>query len=266
MTDYCEAVRIPRRFPVPVASVLGAVILAGLTSCGAANNLEPDESITVFAASSLTGAFTDIGEEFASARPDIDVVFSFAGSTELSTQVIEGAPADVLATADVESMTTVVDRLDPERSPQVRTFARNVLEIVVARGNPAAIRGLPDLARDDLVTVLCDATVPCGRYARTILDGAGLTVATRSLESNVKAVVTKVVLGEADAGLVYATDVTAAGDAVEGVTIPDPDNIVVEYPVVALSASPAARDFVDFVMSPAGQAILLQHGFRRPAP
>lgn len=254
-------VGLARRFLAPTA-----VVLAGLSSCGTPDSRDTGGSITVFAASSLTGAFTDIGEEFASARPDIDVNFNFAGSTELSTQIIEGAPADVLATADTDSMANLVDSLDDGPASRARVFARNVMEIAVAAGNPEAILGLADLERDGLVTVMCDVTVPCGRYARIIIDRAGLSVTASSLEANVKAVLTKVALGEADAGLVYATDVVGGGTDVEGVAIPDRDNVVGEYPIVALTGSAAARDFVEFVMSAVGQEILVRHGFRRSGP
>lgn len=256
-----RADHVARARRVPRARLAALALLAVVpAACGTPGGREPDDAITVFAASSLTVAFTEVGEEFTRAHPEYGVTFNFAGSTELATQISEGAPVDVFAAADGESMTTAIDG---RSTPRPRVFARNALTIAVPSGNPASITGLADLTRDDVVVVLCDEAVPCGRYTRTVLDRAGLTVRARSLESSVKAVVTKIALGEADAGLVYATDVDAVGSDVDSIEIPEVVNARVEYPIVAVSDATGARAFVEFVLSASGQDILVRHGFRR---
>lgn len=195
-------------------------------------------------------------------RPDAEVTFSFASSSDLARQVIEGAPGDVFASADLANMTKVTDAEAVSGAPMV--FATNRAEIVVAPGNPLGITGVADLATRDLVVVVCAPEVPCGTYAAEIFDRAGVAVTPDSLENNVKAVLTKVTLGEADAGVVYVTDVQAAGDAVSGVEIPTDGNVVADYPIVAVSDDPLARTFIDFVTSAAGQDILASSGFGPP--
>ena len=176
--------------------------------------------VTVFAAASLTAAFTEIGDAFEAENPDANVVLNFAGSSDLVTQITEGAPADVFASADLKNMTKVTDASLNAAEPVV--FATNIAEIIVGAGNPKGVTGVADLADPtDLIVVQCASEVPCGSYAEQIYEKAGITVTPASFEENVKAVVTKVTLGEADAGIVYATDVTAAGTDAEGVAIPD---------------------------------------------
>lgn len=219
----------------------------------------------MFAAASLTDAFTELGDAFTAANPRIDVTFSFAASSELVTQIGEGAPADVFASADLSNMTKLTDAGGSASEPVV--FTTNLAEIIVGPGNPKGITGVADLADDDLVVISCAPEVPCGRYAQQIFDNAGVTVAFRSLEENVRAVVSKVTLGEADAGIVYVTDVIAAGDAAEGVAIPADINVVAEYPIAITTEAPnpeAAQAFVDFVLSDDGQAILESYGFVSP--
>jgi molybdate transport system substrate-binding protein len=222
--------------------------------------------VTVFAAASLTAAFTEIGEAFMVANPDADVTFNFAASSELVTQINEGgAPADVFASADQSNMTKLTDAGNNGSDPVV--FATNLLEIIVEPGNPKGITGVADLANDDLITVVCAPEVPCGKYAQQIFDAAGVTVTPDSLEENVKAVVTKVTVGEADAGIVYVTDVTAAGDQAEGVAIPADINVLAEYPIATTKEAPnpeAAQAFIDFVLSEQGQKILDSYGFLPP--
>ncbi|MEX1105066.1 MAG: molybdate ABC transporter substrate-binding protein, partial [Ilumatobacteraceae bacterium] len=167
-------------------------------------------AVTVFAAASLTAAFTEIGDAFMVENPDATVTFSFAASSELVTQIGEGAPADVFASADSSNMTKLIDAGNNRSEPVV--FATNLAEIIVGPGNPTGITGVADLANPDLIVVMCAPEVPCGKYASKVFEQAGMTVTPKSLEENVKAVVTKVTLGEADAGIVYLTDVTAAGD------------------------------------------------------
>ncbi len=225
-----------------------------------------EDDVTVFAAASLTAAFTEIGDAFKAENPDADVVLNFAGSSDLVTQITEGAPADVFASADLNNMTKVTDASLNAAEPAV--FATNIAEIIVGAGNPEGVTGVDDLADPtDLIVVQCASEVPCGAYAEKIYENAGITVTPASLEENVKAVVTKVTLGEADAGIVYATDVTAAGADAGGIEIPEDVNVVAEYPIVALAEAPnadGAQAFIEFVLSDQGQTILASYGFLAP--
>ena len=244
------------RRATPSIALLGAV----LGGCGT-----DSDQVVVFAASSLTEAFTEIGEAFETASPGGEITFSFAASSELVTQIVEGAPADVYAAADPETMGRLTAAGGAAAEPVV--FARNRSELVVAPGNPLGIEGVADLADPDLVLVTCAPEVPCGAYATRIFDEAGIEVTPDSYEENVKAVVTKVALGEADAGIAYTTDVAAADGDVEGVEIPDAVDVIAEYPLVvtAGAADPVGgRRFVDFVLSDVGQGILARHGFLAP--
>lgn len=223
--------------------------------------------MVVFAASSLTEAFIEIGEAFSLEHPDASVTFNFAGSGELVTQIVEGAPADVFVSADDANMTKLADADLVAESPVV--IARNTFEIIVEPGNPKGITGVADLADPGMIVVLCADTVPCGKGAAMILDDAAVEVAPKSLEDKVKGVVTKVVSGEADAGIVYVTDVNAAGEDAEGVEIPADVNVVSNYPMVVVDDAPnssMAQAFVDFVAGPTGQAILAEYGFLTPTP
>ncbi len=222
-------------------------------------------SITVFAAASLTGAFTDIGAAFEAAHPGASVTFDFAGSSDLVAQINQGAPADVFASADAANMATLATAGNAAAAPV--EFATNRMEIITAAGNPRHLTGLGDLAAHDLIVVLCAAPVPCGSYAERILAAASVAVTPKSREANAKAVVTKVSSGEADAGIVFATDVRAAGAAASGVEIPQAQNVVAAYPmaITKQSANPTgAQAFVDFVRSPAGRRILTDAGFGPP--
>lgn len=222
-------------------------------------------TINVFAAASLTGAFKEEGTAFAAAHRGTTVTFNFAGSAALVTSIGNGAPADVFASADPPNMQKLVASGSAAGSPV--TFASNKLQIVVPAGNPKGLRGLSDLANPGTVTVLCAPAVPCGNYAGQALGKAGVKLTARSQEQDVNAVITKVSTGEADAGIVYVTDVTAAGSRVQGVDIPDQQNVVASYPVAPVKggANPeGARAFIDFLLSSAGQAILARYGFARP--
>jgi molybdate transport system substrate-binding protein len=221
--------------------------------------------ITVFAAASLTAAYTEIGDAFMTEYPDAKVTFSFAASSDLVTQIKEGAPADVYASADQANMTKLTDAGGNASEPQV--FATNSLEIIVEPGNPKGITGVADLANPDILYVTCAPEVPIGKYGAQVLEAAGVTATPVSLEENVKGIVTKVTLGEADAGIVYRTDVIAAGDKAEGVEIPDDINVTATYPVVVTkeaSNAAGAEAFVDFVLGEQGQKILASYGFMAP--
>jgi molybdate transport system substrate-binding protein len=248
------------------AAALAAAVLA-LAGCGGGDSgggsgaASPGE-IKVFAAASLTAAFTELGEDFTAANGGTGVTFNFAGSQALATQIRQGAPADVFASADLANMDKVKDLVGTPRN-----FASNRLQIVVEKGNSKGVTGLGDLASSDLKVVLAAEEVPAGKYAKQVLDQAGVTVRPVSQEDNVKAVVTKVSLGEADAGIVYVTDVAAGGDRVEGVDIPEDQNVTATYPIATVEASKApdqAQAFVDLVLSPAGRRVLERHGFRPP--
>jgi molybdate transport system substrate-binding protein len=250
-------------------STISTIVTLGLVAVGCGpdgtGDASPDGDVTVFAAASLTAAFTEIGDAFMVDHPDATVTFNFAASSDLVTQINEGAPAAVFASADLATMTKLTDAGGNATEPAV--FATNRAAIVVGRGNPLGITGVADLANEDLVVVQCAPEVPCGRYATRILERAGIAATPRSLEENVKAVVTKVTLGEADAGIVYVTDVIAAGDDADGVDIPADLNVVAEYPIAVTTEAPdpaAAQAFIDFVVGEQGQQILASYGFLEP--
>jgi molybdate transport system substrate-binding protein len=218
-------------------------------------------NITVFAAASLTEAFTDEQRTLGTEQPNLKVQLSFAGSGALVQQIQQGAPADVIATADTASMQKLVDAGLVEAPT---TFAHNRLEIIVASGNPKNIKALPDLARPDVSTVLADPSVPAGKYAVQILMQAGVTVKATSLETDVKSAVARVTSGEADAAIVYSTDVQAAGTQAQGVAIPPDQNAVVDYPIAIVKGAKnhnAAAAFVDAITKGSGQKALQARGF-----
>jgi molybdate transport system substrate-binding protein len=223
-------------------------------------------TISVSAASSLTAAFTDIASEFRRINPKVRVTLNFAGSSTLVTQIRNGAPADVIATADTKSMDSLASA-NVLNGP-VSTFAENRLIIVVPKGNPAKIVSLSDLARDGATVVLGAEGVPVGDYARAVLHQANVSVQPKSLEANVAAIVTKAALREVDAGVVYVTDVMPDDDRVEGVIIPESQNIIARYPIAALRGSPnprAAKAFVAFTKSTTAQKILARYRFLPPS-
>jgi molybdate transport system substrate-binding protein len=252
----------------PVRDLLGASLVAlALVSvgCGDGDMGTASDGVTVFAAASLTDAFTELGEAFTAENPGVEVRFNFAASSELVTQIGEGAPADLFASADLSTMTKLTDAGNNGSEPVV--FTTNLAQIIVEAGNPEEITGVDDLADDALVVISCAPEVPCGRYAQQILENAGVAVTFDSLEENVRAVVSKVTLGEADAGIVYVTDVIGAGGAADGVEIPAEVNVVAEYPIAVTREAPnpeGAEAFIDFVRSDAGQAILTSYGFVAP--
>jgi len=241
-------------------ALLAAAALA-LPACGA----DGDDTLTVLAAASLTDAFTTLGRTFEGAHPGTDVDLSFGPSSGLARSIVEGAPADVFASASPTAMARVVDADAVAQLPT--DFARNLLEIVVPRGNPGTVRGLDDLARDDLLVGLCAPDVPCGEVAARVLEDAGVTPATDTEEADVRALLTKVAAGELDVGLVYETDVTAAGDDVEGIALPQGAPAGTRYPVAVLREAgdpELAEAFVAFVAGSEGQRVLRDLGFREP--
>ncbi len=251
-----------------VVGALGLTVMAALcSSCGTsapAGSPALSGTITAFAASSLNAGYTAIGKEFQKSHPGTMVTFTFGGSSMLVSQIQQGAIGDVFASADQPNMQKLIDAGLTAESPIV--FARNNLEIVVGKGNPKHVTSLSDLGRSGLVVVLCAPAVPCGRYAAQSLQKAGVNVKPASQEADVKAVLSKVALGEADAGIVYSTDVKAAGIAVEGVAIPPALNVVAEYPIVILKDSQnreLARAFISYILTD-GRRILAGYGFISP--
>jgi molybdate transport system substrate-binding protein len=195
----------------------------------------------------------------------VAVEFNFAASSALATQIQEGAPADVFASADENNMQKVVDSGDVTDSPEL--FVTNILEIAVPAGNPGEVDGLDDFANPDLLIGLCAEEVPCGRFGRQALENAGVTPAIDTNEPDVRSLLTKVEAGELDAGIVYQTDVQSAGDAVEGIEIPPDDNVVATYPIAPIAAAAnaaVAEAFIAFVLSSDGQEILASYGFLQP--
>lgn len=246
-------------------------LVAVLAGCG--EPAPPDGAATgglsgelvVFAAASLTDSFTQIGEQFEAAHPELSVTFNFAGSSTLAQQINQGAPADVFAAANPQTMQTVTDA-GGNAGPPV-TFTRNQLVIAVPAGNPHAITGLSDLAGPGVRVALCAEQVPCGAASATALDAAGVELTPVTLERDVRAALSRVTLGEVDAALVYRTDVVAAGDEVEGIEFPESASAVNDYPIVVLAQAPnpaAAEAFVDHVLSEDGRAVLAEAGFQAP--
>jgi molybdate transport system substrate-binding protein len=255
---------IPTRVHLPLFGLLAVLALA-LTACGSGSDKAAGQphQLRVFAASSLTEAFTQLGADFTAAHPDVKVAFDFAGSNDLVAQLQQGAPADVLATADTASMDDAGGLVGAPRA-----FAGNKLIIAVEPGNPKHITGLADLASKNLKVVLAAPEVPAGKYAQEALGKAGVDVTPVSLEVSVKGVVTKISLGEADAGIVYVTDVAAAKGKIDGVAIPGDQNVVASYPIATVKDGTYPDDasaFMDFVLSDAGQKVLADSGFL-PAP
>ncbi|OLC25684.1 MAG: molybdate ABC transporter substrate-binding protein [Chloroflexi bacterium 13_1_40CM_3_65_12] len=243
-----------------------AACTSPLATCAVQSCPEP-KTLTIFAASSLQPAFGKIGNQFQAneVKAQGHVVnalsFVFAGSQMLTQQLGEGAAADIFASADIAHMTQV-NAGGLVASPP-RVFAHNRLEIAVARGNPKGIHTLADLARSGLVVVLADPSVPAGKYAAQALKTAGVTVKPASLEQQVTGVLSKVAFGEADAGIVYVSDIITSRQ-VDGVAIPNDQNVIAEYPIAVLNTGhnqAAAKDFVDFVLSADGQSLLKAAGF-----
>ncbi|WP_330268594.1 molybdate ABC transporter substrate-binding protein [Streptomyces griseorubiginosus] len=268
------------RRPVRVAA-LGAAALLALSACSSSDDSDSATSgssasasaaaakisgdITVFAAASLKESFTTLGQEFEKAHPGTKVTFSFGGSDSLAASITGGAPADVFASASPKTMKVVTDAQDNADAPA--TFVRNQLEIATLPGNPDKVASLKDLTNKDLKVVLCDRTVPCGAAAEKALTASRLKLTPVSYEEDVKSALNKVVLKEADAAVVYRTDVKAAGDKVEGVEFPESADAVNDYPIALLKESRntgTARAFIALVRSAEGQKVLTAAGFLQP--
>ncbi len=235
---------------------------AGRTSEGSSSAITG--TVTVFAAASLTETFGMLARQFQAARPGVTVRLNFGASSALALQIDQGAPADVFASASAKNMAQVVSAKAAATST---VFVRNVLEIAVPPGNPAGITGVSDLARAGVKVALCQPQVPCGAASQQVFGKAHLRVRPVTLEQDVKSTLTKVETGEVDAGVVYVTDVRAAGAKVRGVAIPAGSNASTEYPIATLSraANPtAASAFVRYVLSAAGQRVLSAAGFGKP--
>jgi molybdate transport system substrate-binding protein len=222
-------------------------------------------TVVVFAATSLTKAFDKIGAQFEAAHPGVTVKFNYNGSSSLATSINQGAPADVFASAAPKNMETVTSAGNASGTPQ--DFARNTGEILVEKGNPKNITSVSNLANPAIKVVVCAPAVPCGQVATAIFKNAGVTVKPVSEEQNVGGVVTKVTLGEADAGIVYVTDVKANETKATGVPIPADQNDITAYPIAELKGAPnpsGAAAFIAYVLSPAGQQVLASFGFLPP--
>lgn len=256
------------------------VLVSGLAACSSSGSgtaasatatasatptSELNGSITVFAAASLTATFTELAAAFEAEHPGVTVELNFAGSSDLVTQIVNGAPADVFAGADEKNMTKLTDAALIQGTPV--DFATNVLEIAVPPTNPANITGFADLAREGVATVICAAQVPCGAATVAVEQATGVDIQPVSEESSVTDVLGKVTSGEADAGLVYVTDVAAAGDAVTGIEFAESSQAVNTYPIAPLAASAnpdTAAAFAAYVSGDAGLAVLAAAGFGAP--
>jgi molybdate transport system substrate-binding protein len=261
-------------FPSSRRAVVFVALSVALVASGCGSSSKSGSSTTtaalsghlnVFAAASLTESFNDLKTSLATSNSNLSLTMTYAGSSSLVTQIQQGAPADVFASADTKNMDKLVTAGLVETP---KTFAHNKLQIAVAPGNPKHVTGLADLQKSGVTLVLCDPSVPAGNYARQAFQKAGLRAPKPvSNELDVKSALTKVETGDADATIVYVTDVTAAGNKVEGVTIPDNQNVIATYPIAALKASknlPAAEAYVNEVVSGSGQQALQARGFLPP--
>jgi molybdate transport system substrate-binding protein len=276
-----RSTRRTRTRTLRVAGV-GAAALLALSACSSSDSDSSSNSspksdtsassspklsgtVTVFAAASLKESFTTLGKEFEKANPGTKVTFNFGGSDTLAASITGGAPADVFAAASPKTMAIVTDKKDAATTPA--TFVRNQLEIATLPGNPDKVASLKDLTKSGLKVVLCDKTVPCGAAAQKALDASKLKLTPVSYEQDVKSALTKVELKEADAAVVYKTDVKAAGDKVEGVEFPESAKAINDYPIALLKDAPnaaAAKAFIALVQSAEGQKVLTAAGFLQP--
>jgi molybdate transport system substrate-binding protein len=246
------------------ALVSALVPIMLFSACASSSESQEQTTLNVYAASSLATPFTYAGLAFEK-NTGVKVQFNLGASSDLARFVQEGAPADVFVSADVANMDKVESE-DLLASPSV-IFATNYLEIIVEKGNPLDISSLEDLSNPDLIFVTTNPDVPIGKYTAEVLRKAGVSITPDSFESNVKGIMLKVASGEADVGIVYHSEVIAADGQVEGVEIPAEFNIVAKYPIGIIKNTAhkeQAQDFIDFLLSPQGQALLTQYGFKTP--
>ena len=245
--------------------IVALVPLIFLAACSSSSESQQQTTLNVYAASSLATPFAYAGLAYEKEHPDVKVQFNLGASSDLARFIQEGAPADVFASADITNMNKVEsqDLLDS----QSLIFATTYLEIIVEKGNPLNISSLQDLTDPDLIFVTTNPEVPIGKYTTEVLEKAGIAIAPDSLESNVKGIMLKVASGEADAGIVYHSEVIASDGQVQGVKIPTEFNIVAEFPIGIIKNSAnkkEAQGFIDYLLSPEGQSLLTQYGFQTP--
>lgn len=257
--------RLPRWV---LALPLAMALPAGASGCGSdatgTSSATGSQKLTVFAAASLTETFTKLGKSFEAAHPRVKVTFNFGSSATLAQQITQGAPADVFAAASPATMKTVTDA---KLAATTTTFVRNALQIAVPADNPAKVDELKDLADPDIKVALCAVQVPCGAATAKALDAAGVKVEPATYERDVRATLTKVSLGEADAALVYRTDVLVSGGKVKGIDFPEAAKAINDYPIAVLTNAPSAdlgEQFVALVLSPQGRDVLTRSGFQAP--
>jgi len=262
--------RLPRPFRVLLAATLGASLTLA-AGCGSTDkdssgsSGKGNKTLFVFAAASLTETFTSLGKTFEASHAGVKVKFNFGGSSALAQQITQGAPADVFAAASPATMKTVTDAKDASGTPKV--FVRNRLEIAVPPKNPGKVKTLKDLTNPKLKVVECAPEVPCGTAAIKALAAANLKVKPVSQEQDVKSALTKVQLNEADAALVYRTDVKSAAGKVKGIDFPEAAQAINDYPIATLAKAPQpdlAGQFVQLVLSDQGKSVLTQAGFESP--
>ncbi len=252
----------PPSLMIAATALVGALVLAG---CSAAARSDASDPLLVSAAASLADAFAEMALAFEASNPGTDVALNLGGSAALREQVLAGAPVDVLATASPQAMAPLVEAGATRGTPA--TFARNGMALIVPAGNPGGVTGLADLATPALFVGLCDPAVPCGGLADAVLAAAGVTPSIDTRERDVRSLLTKVVAGDLDAGLVYVTDALAAGDAVEAIApdaLPDLQTAYVIAPLTDAADPAGAAAFVEFTLSDDGQAIMRRHGFGAP--
>lgn len=263
-----------KRLSTNLSTTAAALLLVlGAAACGSDDEGDADGgaegggdvTLNVFAAASLTSSFEQLGESFEESHDGVNVEFNFTGSSDLVAQIQGGSPADVFASADEANM----DKLtaDDLQGSDPELFATNTLEIATPPDNPADVQGLEDLADPDINLVICAPEVPCGAASQAVAEAAGVTLEPDSEEQSVTDVLGKVTSGEADAGLVYVTDVIAAGDDVQGIEFPESKSVVNNYPIATVGESEdadLAQEFVDLVLSDEGQQVLTDAGFGQP--
>lgn len=245
------------------ARLILTICVLGMVIACSGSSVEGE--LLVSAAASLTDAFAEVESAFEEQNPDVDVVLNLGSSSALREQILEGAPADVFASANTSNMDQVAQAGELSGEPEI--FVTNSLQIAVPTGNPAEVTGLEDFAKEELLIGLCAERVPCGDFGRQALENAGITPSIDTNEPDVRALLTKIEAGELDAGITYVTDVLSTSGSVEGIDIPSEVNVVAEYPIASLAGAPnpeVAAAWVEFVLSEEGQAILTRYGFTSP--